>query len=138
MTRNIVALSALVLLAAGCQPRNQGIIRGEMVRGPELGVIYVCFGTIDSKRVGPYALWERPDGSRQAMDTLILTNGSPSHGLNLIPENEERRQYISPDGKRAWVEKDGKILASFDLEAGVANLSLVGHPSWATTQPTGP
>ena len=137
MTRNNIALSALVLLAAGCHTGNRGKIEIELVSAPELGVIRMASEFDGQKRTGPYVEWFKTDGSRQILDTLDLASGSPGYGKR---DWDPRlcRQHVTPDGKRAWLEKDGKVVASFDVARVVANLSLVGHPSWATTQPTGP
>lgn len=141
MTRNIIALSGLVLLVAGCHTGHRGISRTELASSPELGNISEYFKYDGTKqvveRVGPYVIWEQPEGSRKTLNTLVLASGSPGYGTSDF-DPRLCRQHVTPDGKRAWLEKDGKIVASFDLEAGVANLSPVGHPSWATTQPTGP
>lgn len=76
---------------------------------------------------GPLAVWKSPDGAQKELTTLVPAPGSPV-GLVSIDSSTPR---FSSDNTRVWLVRDGKTVASFDYNSGVAILGPAGQPDWA-------
>ena len=143
----LVLLGAGAGLAAGCGTiQGQAYIR-ECVARPSTGeAIYVetwhrrSPGNDELTRAhGPVVTWERPGKPPKKLATLVLAEGSaadePDPDLRADIRAAERR--LSKDGQRVCLIHHGRVLASFDYDAGAAVLAPFGHPAWAlaTTRP---
>ena len=132
MAKAIVAAMVMsVLVAAGCSMNNRSIARDRWIELPHgeaiVGTVTHVKGPFVHKQEGAQQLiWERPGQP----DKVLAV--APASGKVDYDACRTAQVRLSPDGNRAWLTKDGKVLASFDRQSGAAWYGEHAQPDWAT------
>ena len=126
-----VGIAAVVcVVAAGCSMNNRATAKDRWIYLPHgeaiVGTVTYVSGPFVHKQEGaPQLIWERPG---QPDKVLAVAAASSEVDYDAC---RTAQVHLSPDGNRAWLTKDGKVLASFDRQSGLAWYGERARPDWA-------
>jgi hypothetical protein len=133
-----VLLVILLACVSGCARHTPyGAVRDTLAQFPDGGEIYAQWeyeGDPPCTR-GPVVVWTMPGQEPKRLVTIMPTTGSPTSPADRLPNeplNNTKRHDVG-DGRRVWLESNGRAVASFDYAAGTAVLGPYGQPPWART-----
>jgi hypothetical protein len=127
-TALVVVLISLCLV--GCNMNNRCTVKDTLRELPNGDALvgtstYVTGPFVHHPQGEPQLVWQR---SGQPDRVLVTTAAS---GIPDYEACKTAQAHLSPDGNRAWLTRDGKVLASFDREAGAASFGDHFQPDWA-------
>lgn len=134
----LVALCIVVASAIGCANKTpRGSVRDTLAQLPDGGEIYARWeyeGDPPCTR-GPVVVWQMVGQEPKRLITLMPTTGSPTSPADRLPSEPlaNTKRHDVGNGRRVWLESDGRAVASFDYAAGIAVIGPYGQPDWART-----
>ena len=143
----------VALTCSACTPHYDGTMRDTIARLPSGDEItseadIIACG-LTARTTATVTLWRRKTASEalvhiegkgearvREVGKVLTVKGDTApffYSLHSKPQPPAPELRTSADGNRAWLIRDGKVIASFDYEHGTALFGPEGQPSWAVT-----